>query len=331
MDWPIKITGDFTPLVQSASKIVDRIGDAVFCGRERKEVWKKALQEAQTEQDRQKILSGKWQFFGEKLVPCLDIVDSSANAFLAIGQEQEVRNLAGNMRMALEAAQNVSDEEVAEGCIDPDWFARWRREARVIGNEEMQRLWGRILVEEAKKPESVSYRTLDVLKNLTKHEAELFSRMGQWILGIDAIPCGINYNFSEFKSQDYSDLQDCGLIRDLSFVNPKYIFLNKKYFIQGNGFLINIDELFIDKDKSIFSFINCVRLSNVGIDILKIADIDKLNKDKIIYLCKNIDRDIFNSLGKRRITAYLQDSISKERKLIYGKEPPSPGTISGMP
>ena len=188
MDWPIKITGDFTPLVQSASKIVDRIGDAVFCGRERKEVWKKALQEAQTEQDRQKILSGKWQFIGEKLVPCLDIVDSSANAFLAIGQEQEVRNLAGNMRMALEAAQNVSDEEVAEGCIDPDWFARWRREARVIGNEEMQRLWGRILVEEAKKPESVSYRTLDVLKNLTKHEAELFSRMGQWILGIDAIP-----------------------------------------------------------------------------------------------------------------------------------------------
>ena len=107
--------------------------------------------------------------------------------------------------------------------------------------------------------------------------------------------------------------------------------MNEKYFIQGNGFLIDIDELFIDKDKSIFSFINCVRLSNAGIDILKIADINKLNKDKIIYLCKNIDRDIINSLEKRRITAYLEDSISKERKLIYGKEPPSPGTISGMP
>lgn len=320
MDWSIKITGDFTPLVQSASKIVERIGDAVFCGRERKEVWKKALQEAQTEQDRQKILSGKWQFTGEKLVPCLDIADSSpVNAFLAIGQEQEVRNLAGNMRMALEAAQNVSDEEVAEGCIDPDWFARWRREAMVIGNEEMQRLWGRILVEEAKNPESVSYRTLDVLKNLTRQEAELFTKMGRWeVAGI--LPCFDGNTFLDFTYKDYIILADAGLLIDSKSIalggelmkDGRRALSTKNFNIYLQGKNLEIDD---------FYFIIGFKLSKAGDDLINIINRHEFSKDDMHKLCEVIHNTPNIRSEVEKISFYsLNKEPNDSERLIYMRE-----------
>ena len=329
MDWPIKITGDFTPLVQSASKIVDRIGDAVFCGRERKEVWKKALQEAQTEQDRQKILSGKWQFTGEKLVPCLDIADSSpVNAFLAIGQEQEVRNLAGNMRMALEAAQNVSDEEVAEGCIDPDWFARWRREAMVIGHEEMQRLWGRILVDEAKNPESVSYRTLDVLKNLTKHEAELFIKIGRW--AIEGLLPYREEPFNKFSYKDYILLSDAGLVTDRSISSTCGLQLVNWHCARGHKKDFWIEAIPLDDQKD-FHFIQGFILSEAGNQILDVADITPLSDEEIIFLCQNIEKmpRYLNGIKMIRGCKRIEGDSNGTVKEVY-RNCLTPGTISGM-
>lgn len=329
MDWPIKITGDVTPLARSASKILDRIGDAVFCGRERKEAWKKALQEAQTEQDRQKILSGKFQFIDEKLVPCLDIVDSSpVNAFLAIGQEQEVRNLAGNIRKALEAAQNVSDEEVVDGCIDPDWFARWRREAKVIGNEEMQRLWGRILVEEAKKPESVSYRTLDVLKNLTKHEAELFIKIGRWAIE-GLLPYGDD-PFSKFSYNDYILLSDAGLITDRSISSTCGLKVVNHHCARGHKKDFWIDAISLD-DLNDFHFIQGFILSEAGNQLLDIADITPLSDEEIIFLCQYIEKmpRYLNGIKMIRGCKRVEGDSNGMVKEIY-RNCLIPGIVSGM-
>jgi hypothetical protein len=43
----------------------------------------------------------------------------------------------------------------------------------------MQKLWGRILAGEIKQPQSFSLRTLELLKNISKKEAEVFTKFAQ--------------------------------------------------------------------------------------------------------------------------------------------------------
>lgn len=72
---------------------------------------------------------------------------------------------------------NLSSEiNVSDTTIDKDWLTRFFVTVEDISNEEMQNIWAKILAGEIKRSGSFSLRTLDTLKNLTKREAEIFSK-----------------------------------------------------------------------------------------------------------------------------------------------------------
>ncbi len=60
---------------------------------------------------------------------------------------------------------------------DFDWFIRFYESVGNISDEEMQDLWAKILAGEICKPLTYSLRTIDVLKNLSKADAELFEEV----------------------------------------------------------------------------------------------------------------------------------------------------------
>ncbi len=110
------------------------------------------------------MLSGRADFQNGELVE-LDATGLDTTAlYLEHEAEQELENVAGNVNVALQVLKDVPDEQVADDDVSADFFARWRREAKVIGDSDLQEVWGRLLAEEIKKPESVSYRTIDVIK-----------------------------------------------------------------------------------------------------------------------------------------------------------------------
>lgn len=74
------------------------------------------------------------------------------------------------------AEQLINETEVSEEPVDEDWTTRFFSIAEDISDEEMQTLWGRILSGEIKQPKSFSLRTLELLKNLSKEEAEVFTK-----------------------------------------------------------------------------------------------------------------------------------------------------------
>ncbi len=51
---------------------------------------------------------------------------------------------------------------------------RFFNSVKDISDEDIQKIWGRILAGEIKEPNSYSYRTLEKLKNMTQKEAECF-------------------------------------------------------------------------------------------------------------------------------------------------------------
>jgi len=95
------------------------------------------------------------------------------------------------------AAEQLEDESAVESDpVDPDWTTRFFRYAEDISNEQMQNIWGRILAGEVKKPGSYSYRTLEIIRNLAKIEAETFVAIADRI-----VKAGSDYYFLVFPGQ----------------------------------------------------------------------------------------------------------------------------------
>jgi len=80
------------------------------------------------------------------------------------------------------AAEELKNENtVSDTPVNEDWTVRFFNVVEDVSDEMMQQLWGRILAGEVKSPNSFSIRTIECLKNITKPEAELFTRAANFI------------------------------------------------------------------------------------------------------------------------------------------------------
>jgi uncharacterized repeat protein (TIGR03899 family) len=116
-----------------------------------------------------------------------------------------------------ESAKTLQDETVSEQPVSEDWAIKFFGHAEDIKDETLQVLWGKVLAGEIKHPKSFSLRTLDVLRNLTKEEAETFTRFAQYAITDDYTNYYIFFplyarNSIYFKYQDRMMLSEVGLI-----------------------------------------------------------------------------------------------------------------------
>lgn len=95
-------------------------------------------------------------------------------------QHVEQRRLTNIKQVTIQAADALkalpAAESISEQPVDPDWTARFFDSVQDVSNDEMQRLWGQLLAGEIASPGRFSLRTLDVLRNLSSKEAQLFHR-----------------------------------------------------------------------------------------------------------------------------------------------------------
>jgi len=61
--------------------------------------------------------------------------------------------------------------------VENDWITNFFDKCRLISDDEMQRLWSRVLAGEANSPGTYSKRTVNFLSDLDKSDAELFTRL----------------------------------------------------------------------------------------------------------------------------------------------------------
>lgn len=104
---------------------------------------------------------------------------SRASARL-VGRELRRQN---NIDAISEVAMAELVEEVSAGDVDEEWATRFFNVAQDISDEQMQRLWGKLLAHEVAEPGRFSIRTVEVLRNLNRIEAEKFQTA--WGLSFD--------------------------------------------------------------------------------------------------------------------------------------------------
>ena len=95
------------------------------------------------------------------------------------GQKQE------NIESITSKAIPHLDDNADPNTVDDDWITNFFDKCRIISDDEMQQLWGRVLAGEANSPGTYSRRTVSALASLDKSDAIAFSSLCccGWLIG----------------------------------------------------------------------------------------------------------------------------------------------------
>ena len=190
----------------------------------------------------------------------------------------------------LESESVVSDEPVNE-----DWTTRFFDYAEDISSEEMQGLWGKILAGEIKKPKSYSIRTLDILRNLSTEEAEIFIKFGALAIKSSGTAFILNFSDEMLLEEEYQLrfgdrllLEELGLLaaNDLKFQIMKTEGESRAcVFTNGEG--IVIQEKLPNKPKQ---EISVLVFTKIGTELLQLIKVEP-KVDYLQLLAKKLDRN----------------------------------------
>jgi Protein of unknown function (DUF2806) len=89
-----------------------------------------------------------------------------------VRRQQNIESITLKAVDELPPPEQISDEKVSE-----DWTTRFFEECQDISDEQMQRIWSRMMAGEVTRPGSFSPRTLSVVRDLTKSDANLFTKL----------------------------------------------------------------------------------------------------------------------------------------------------------
>lgn len=134
---------------------------------------------------------------------------------------QEARKQENIEAITAEAIRSLpNDADVSK--LDEDWIAHFFNHCDNTSDKEMQLLWGRILSEEAIKAGSFSKRTINLVATLNKKDAELFTKLCQfvWMAG-EPVPLIFDFSNSIYADQgiNFSTLNHLQTIGLISFNN----------------------------------------------------------------------------------------------------------------
>jgi hypothetical protein len=186
----VEIRADATPLVQATANAISsvhkglaKIHNALFGKWIAQSERSIALLQAQTQKDCADINAGTKIYREGMLSDCPDpktVVDVY-DALHTLNHVADARRLQAAVEEAARQISDVPPEEISDEPITQTFFNRWRREAEMIDEDDLRRFWASLLVEEAKKPNSISPRTLNVARNLSREEARLFENMAKYV------------------------------------------------------------------------------------------------------------------------------------------------------
>ena len=143
---------------------------------------------------------------------------------------QEKKRQANIVSVVREAAAELGDKEAPDHELDPDWTARFFDSVQDVSSEDMRKLWAKILSGEVENPGRTSLRTLDILKNMTRVDAQKFRKFCDFVID-DFVYYPENYEIhhSELWYDNVIYLQDIGLLHTASDLVKTFVFWSGKF------------------------------------------------------------------------------------------------------
>lgn len=180
-----------------------------------------------------------------------------------------------NLESIVEKATNHLGETVSADPVDEDWRTRFFNKAQDVTNDEMQEIWSKILAEEVTHPGKISFRTLEIISNLSKNEAQIFEKACEIAFNGGMILKPNNLNAFDDFGINYSNLlilRSAGLIYENDTLTVTF-----KANPMLNGALLNFGKILVIASKENSSEIkfNQVKFTPAGNELMQIISPEK--------------------------------------------------------
>ena len=174
-----------------------------------------------------------------------------AGTRLALQETAKQHNIESVVDNAYE--ELVNEKPCVQEPVEQGWINRFFDSVANISDEDLQKLWGKILVSKVKNPNGVSLRALSVLKNVSRKEAILFASFYPYVLHCKAdqkrsdedyfLPIEYFEKREDIVFSDIQNLVDAGLLMYNSSVSfgfdvpphgEEYFYATTKKFVAKN-------------------------------------------------------------------------------------------------
>ncbi len=279
---------DITAIAKDSHKGIGKLIYALFGPMIENRIGQARRIATQADKDCRDIIDGKKVLDKNSgmVIPISEVssVDALCSELVHVDSDCKAKRLKAAMLEAALEISNIQEEEISDEPLNQTFFNHWRAEAELIDEEDLRKFWAHLLVEETKKPNSISPRTLDVAKNLSRDEAELFTRISQGVVGNSIL---VNEK-GEPVYGTYSEillLQDAGLLGAISYSTLKAILKDKQNNnIIGIPFFCSVLQIVFKRDT--IHYQDSV-LTKAGRELYNIIK-KPLNLDQIIRIAEEI-------------------------------------------
>ena len=148
-------------LAKPANTLIEKISDAI--GGIFKPAQIRRVAEAEAEAEKIRAIAE------------IEITDLQRRAMARFFAEEAIKQ--NNIESITRQALPLITEEARADEVDNDWIAHFFDKCRLISDVDMQALWAKVLSGQANSPGTYSKRTIEILSNLERSDALLFSKV----------------------------------------------------------------------------------------------------------------------------------------------------------
>lgn len=152
-------------------------------------------------------------------------------------EAQKQANIESITEKALPEIQEAANPQEMEN----DWVSNFFDKSRIVSDTQMQELWSKVLAGEANKPGTFSKKTVNLLSDLDKSDAELFSKLCgfSWVVA-GPTPLVFDENAEIYvrngiKFTDLTHLESIGLVNFNSLSGFRHTNIPNKFVVSYAG------------------------------------------------------------------------------------------------
>ena len=256
----------------------------------------------------------------ERLIPqntSFSIGTIKVNAGLNSVDERAIRAMVSD-----EINKQMNIEKIASKCmdyidkdyipheeVDDDWLYTFRDSVKNISSEDLQVIWAKLLADEIQSPSTYSLRTLNILKNMSRQEAQMFKKF-------------IGLTIVDVEGKNRISTDDTDILKKYGITYDNILLLKEIGLVQSGSvrYITPGDNLYIIDDYKIiniknndeeFGEIGVYNTSKVGTELAKIiTSLD--NSSNYEYI-----KEFIKKISDENTTKYKYDVlIGEDYKII---------------
>ena len=279
---------DITEMTKDTHKGFGKILYAAYGPLVEKRIGEAKRIEAQAERDASEIKDGisRYDIAAKKMIslPEVSSIDMLCREIVNVDSVLKAKRLAAAIFTAGVEIKQIPEENISSDPINQTFFNHWRAEAELIDDDDLRQWWAHLLVEETKKPHSISPRTLEVAKKLSREEAQLFEKLN----------IGISEGFLLTNAEDEpatGTFSDILTLQDAELINPQKAERQCKKAENSNNIIFFIRTGYVLKIVSKYDIVlTGHRLTRAGKDLYDIMPPKKITLSDMIKVASIISK-----------------------------------------